>query len=58
MHASFFVRGSGIAARNVGVIDMRRIAPTFAAVLGVELSHARLPAVDIRWDDRLLNRTD
>jgi predicted AlkP superfamily pyrophosphatase or phosphodiesterase len=58
MHASFFLKGSRIAARNVGVIDMRRIAPTFAAVLGVELSQARLPAVDIRRDDRLLSRTD
>jgi predicted AlkP superfamily pyrophosphatase or phosphodiesterase len=58
MHASFFLKGSGIAARNVGVIDMRQIAPTFAAVLGVELPQARLPAVAIRRNDRLLSRTD
>jgi predicted AlkP superfamily pyrophosphatase or phosphodiesterase len=58
MHASFFVKGRRIAARNVGVIDMRQIAPTFASVLGVDLPEARLPAVDILRDDRLLSRTD
>ena len=57
MHAAFFMKGKRVAARNVGIIDMRQIAPTFAAVLGVGLPHARLPAVDIR-DDRLLSRTD
>ena len=40
MHASFFMKGQHIAAREVGIIDMRQIAPTFAAVLGVELPHA------------------
>jgi predicted AlkP superfamily pyrophosphatase or phosphodiesterase len=58
LHASFFLKGTRVAARNVGVIDMRQIAPTFAAVLGVELPQARLPAVDIRRGDRLLSRTD
>jgi predicted AlkP superfamily pyrophosphatase or phosphodiesterase len=53
MHASFFLKGERIAARNVGTIDMRQIAPTFAAVLGVELQQARLPAVTIRPDARL-----
>lgn len=57
MHASFFMKGKGIAARNVGTIDMRQIAPTFAAVLGVELPHARLPAVAVRRDDTLLSRS-
>jgi predicted AlkP superfamily pyrophosphatase or phosphodiesterase len=53
MHASFFIKGERIAARNVGTIDMRQIAPTFAAVLGVELPLARLPAVPVRPDARL-----
>ena len=47
MHASFFMKGQRIAAREVGVIDMRQIAPTFAAVLGVELPHAGARAVAI-----------
>jgi predicted AlkP superfamily pyrophosphatase or phosphodiesterase len=45
MHAAFFVRGRSIAARPLGVIDMRQIAPTFAAVLGIELPSARQPAL-------------
>ena len=35
MHAAFFVKGRNIARRELGVIDMRQIAPTFAAILGV-----------------------
>ena len=58
MHAAFFMKGTRVAARNIGTIDMRQIAPTFAAVLGVDLPHARLPAVAIRRDDRLLSQTD
>jgi predicted AlkP superfamily pyrophosphatase or phosphodiesterase len=53
MHASFFMKGKRIAARDVGAIDMRQIAPTFAAVLGVALPQARLPSVSIRSDARL-----
>jgi predicted AlkP superfamily pyrophosphatase or phosphodiesterase len=41
MHASFFVQGEGIAAaQNLGVVDMTQIAPTLAALLGVELPSA------------------
>ena len=41
MRASFFVTGAGIAhGRNLGVIDMRQIAPTLAKVLGVSLPSA------------------
>ncbi len=43
MRASFFIAGPGIArGRNLGIIDMRRIAPSLAHVLGVALptSHA------------------
>jgi predicted AlkP superfamily pyrophosphatase or phosphodiesterase len=38
MNASFFMMGKGIATgRDLGVVDMRRIAPTLASVLGVAL---------------------
>jgi hypothetical protein len=58
MHASFFMQGSRIAARNVGTIDMRQIAPTFAEVLGVELPTAREPPVSIRPGGVLFSRTE
>jgi predicted AlkP superfamily pyrophosphatase or phosphodiesterase len=48
MHASFFIRGEGIAAaRNLGVVDMTQIAPTLAAILGVELPSATSPALAV-----------
>jgi hypothetical protein len=41
MRSSFFVAGKGIAqGRDLGIIDMRQIAPTVAHILGVELPHA------------------
>jgi hypothetical protein len=44
MKASFFVTGPGIPARRPsGEIDMRDVAPTLAAILGVSL-----PAVEGR----------
>ena len=58
MHASFFMKGRRIAARNVGTIDMRQIAPTFAEVLGVALPTAREPAVVIRPDGLMLSRRE
>jgi predicted AlkP superfamily pyrophosphatase or phosphodiesterase len=51
MHASFFLKGRGIAAQSLGVIDMRAIAPTFADILGVELPSAKLTAVKIARTD-------
>jgi predicted AlkP superfamily pyrophosphatase or phosphodiesterase len=51
MHASFFLKGRGIAAQSLGVIDMRAIAPTFADNLGVELPSAKLTAVKIARTD-------
>ncbi len=49
MRASFFLRGKGIAAgRNLGIIDMRQIAPTLAQLLGVTLNDAKLPALNVR----------
>jgi predicted AlkP superfamily pyrophosphatase or phosphodiesterase len=48
MHATFLIRGRGIAAgRKLDVIDMRAIAPTLARVLGVSLPSAREPALQI-----------
>jgi hypothetical protein len=39
MRAAFFIVGAGIArGRDLGVIDMRQIAPTLAQLLGVSLS--------------------
>jgi predicted AlkP superfamily pyrophosphatase or phosphodiesterase len=41
MRASFFLTGAGIAhGRNLGVIDMRQIAPTVAQLLGLSLPSA------------------
>jgi predicted AlkP superfamily pyrophosphatase or phosphodiesterase len=42
MRASFFIMGPNIAAgRNLGLIDMRQVAPTIAAILGVSLPTAK-----------------
>ena len=42
MRASFFVAGPGIArGRNLGVIDMRQIAPTLAQLMGVPLPSSK-----------------
>jgi hypothetical protein len=41
MNSSFFIAGPGIAAgRTLGQMDMRDIAPTLAALLGVPLTSA------------------
>ncbi len=47
MHAAFFLKGRGIAPQALGVVDMRSLAPTFAAILGVELPSAEQPALTI-----------
>jgi predicted AlkP superfamily pyrophosphatase or phosphodiesterase len=48
MHASFFVMGQGIAkGRNLGLIDMRQIAPTVASIMGVSLPAAKQPKLHI-----------
>ncbi len=48
MHASLFIRGPNIeAGRDLGVIDMRQIAPTFAAMLRVRLPHKTEPALKL-----------
>jgi hypothetical protein len=48
MRASFFVMGEGIAqGRDLGVIDMRQIAPTVASILGVSLPTAKQPSLNL-----------
>lgn len=42
MRASFFIQGDGIIrGKNLGVVDMRQIAPTLASLLGVSLPTAK-----------------
>jgi predicted AlkP superfamily pyrophosphatase or phosphodiesterase len=49
MRASFFMAGAGIAAhRDLGVIDMRQIAPTVAQLLNVTLPAAAFSALPVR----------
>ncbi len=48
MRASFFVMGQKIAAgRDVGVIDMRQVAPTVAGILGVSLPTAKAAKLSV-----------
>ncbi len=48
MRSSFFVMGQGVAkGRDLGVIDMRQIAPTVAEILGASLPTARQPKLHI-----------
>ena len=49
MRASFFMAGAGIAhGRDLGVIDMRQIAPTLANVLRLSLPSADAKALPVR----------
>jgi len=49
MRASFFISGTGIAQhRDLGVIDMRRIAPTVAKLLRVNLPTAASEPLPLR----------
>ncbi len=42
MRSTFLIAGQGVpAAKNLGSIDMRDIAPTLAVLLGVELPQAQ-----------------
>jgi hypothetical protein len=48
MRSAFFIAGRGIASgKNLGLIDMRQIAPTIASILGVKLESATQPALGI-----------
>ena len=49
MRAAFFIAGDGIArGRDLGLIDMRQVAPTVAQLLGVRLSSATQAPLAIR----------
>jgi len=49
MRATFLIAGTGIAQhRDLGVIDMRQIAPTVAQLLNVRLPAATLAPLPIR----------
>jgi predicted AlkP superfamily pyrophosphatase or phosphodiesterase len=49
MRASFFMAGPRVAAgKSLGEIDMRRIAPTLAAVMGVPLPAAELGPLQVK----------
>jgi predicted AlkP superfamily pyrophosphatase or phosphodiesterase len=49
MRAAFFITGAGVAkGRNLGRIDMRQIAPTFARILDVKLPTATRPPLDVQ----------
>lgn len=49
MRSSFFITGPGVAAgKNLGVIDIRQIAPTLAQELKAALPSARMPPLPIR----------
>lgn len=48
MPAIFLIKGTGIVAgRDLGLIDMRQIAPTLAEVLGVSLPEATQEALAV-----------
>jgi predicted AlkP superfamily pyrophosphatase or phosphodiesterase len=54
MRASFFLAGRGVAqakdlhARNLGVVDMRQIAPTLANLLGLKMPTAEMKALPVQ----------
>ena len=49
MGASFFIAGPEITSgRNLGLVDMRQIAPTLARILGVSLPDARQSVLTLR----------
>ena len=51
LHASFFLTGPDVApGRDLGVVDMRQIAPTIAAILQVQLPAAKQPALRYQKD--------
>jgi len=49
MNAAFFISGSGIArGRDLGIIDMRQIAPTLAHILGAGVAVGHQVPVNVR----------
>ncbi len=49
MRASFFLSGTGVArGKNLGIVDMRSIAPTVAKLLGINLPDAKQAPIAMR----------
>ncbi len=49
MRSSFFLLGKGITrGKDLGIIDMRAIAPTLAGLLGTSLPDAEMPPLPVR----------
>jgi predicted AlkP superfamily pyrophosphatase or phosphodiesterase len=49
MRSAFFITGKGITAgKNLGIVDMRQIAPTLAGLLGVSLPSAKQAPLAVR----------
>jgi predicted AlkP superfamily pyrophosphatase or phosphodiesterase len=49
MHSSFFAAGSGIARhRDLGLVDMRQIAPTVAGILHVRMPTAKAAPLHVQ----------
>jgi hypothetical protein len=49
MRASFFALGAGIAHhRDLGVVDMRQIAPTVAGILHVQMPSAKVKPLNVK----------
>jgi predicted AlkP superfamily pyrophosphatase or phosphodiesterase len=49
MRSSFFMTGPHVAVgKSLGEFDMRRIAPTLAAVMGTSLPHAELSPLEVK----------
>ena len=49
MRSSFFALGAGIAHhRDLGVVDMRQIAPTVARILGVPMQTAKAAPLHVQ----------
>ena len=49
MHSSFFAMGAGIARhRDLGMVDMRQIAPTVAGILKAPLPTAKATPLNVK----------
>jgi hypothetical protein len=47
MNAAFLIQGDTVSHRDLGVVDMRQLAPTFARILGIEFPSAKLPPLPV-----------
>ncbi len=59
MRASFFVMGNGIAhGKDLGIVDMRQIAPTLAGILNVKMPMAKEPALAVGAQESVTNKAE